>query len=100
MLETDQQKALKARVAKIKNRKGPVRDTAAGLVQDEPGAPAKPKSGTPTLLQLFAIALAVSSMIISEAPEKFGMGGLFADATTQPETQIQEPIQTALASSQ
>lgn len=97
MQQPDHKKAFKERVAKIKHAKGPVRDTAAGLIEDEPRAKPEPKSGTPTLLRLIALALAVTSLIITEAPEKFGVAFLFESSEPQPEAATSGPISSVLA---
>jgi len=96
MQDTDHKQAFNARVAKIKQRSGPVRDSAAGLIQDEPRAPTKQKSGTPTLLRMFALALAVSSLLINHAPEKFGLENVLGAAPVQTKASTNQKITGAL----
>lgn len=99
MQHTDHKQAFNARVAKIKQRSGPVRDSAAGLIQDTPREPAKQKSGTPTLLRMFALALAVSSLLINHAPEKFGLEGLLSADASQIKASNSQQITGVLATS-
>ncbi len=97
MQDTDHKQAFNARVAKIKQRSRPVRDSTAGLIQDEPREPAKQKSGTPTLLRMFALALAVSSLLINHAPEKFGLESFLGENPTQAKASTSQQITGALA---
>jgi len=76
MQDTDHQKAFRDRVAKIKDRKGGAVDYFDPELLDDTPETSKRETGTPTLLRLIAIALAVTSLMITEFPDKFGVDGL------------------------
>lgn len=100
MQDTDPQQAFRDRVAKIKDRKTGAADRFAPEMLDEKPETEKRESGTPTLLRIIAISLAVTSLMITEFPDKFGVASFFGDpadaAETTSDSSADEPRAPAL----